>query len=244
MERERGLTGPVDKQSLDRAAADRIRQAITSGAISPGTRLTEASLAEELALSRGTIRVALHSLLAEGLVSLRPYSGWHVLTLNSHDAWELYTLRSCLEALAARLAAQKIDEAGRNKILLAFDNLNFAVEHADDKAVTNADFALHKAIIALAGHQRLAAQYGLVEQQVRLFIASSNATLNSRDLIIANHEELVNAICAGGAEDAERLARGHGIRAAEELIQLLKKQENANSSAISLKSSISLGKGE
>ena len=53
------ISGLIEKRSLDRAAADAIRQAITSGALNPGARLTEVELATRLNVSRGTIRTAL-----------------------------------------------------------------------------------------------------------------------------------------------------------------------------------------
>ena len=77
----------VDKQSLDVRAATVIRQRIVGGQLAPGTRLTEMNLAEELALSRGTIRAALHQLVGEGLVDQVPYTGWAVARLGTRDLW-------------------------------------------------------------------------------------------------------------------------------------------------------------
>lgn len=212
---------PVDRQSMDQVVADRLRDAIVSGGFEPGARLTEIDLAGRLAVSRSTVRAGLQRLLSEGLVGLQPYSGWRVLKLGSHDAWELFTLRNCLEALASRLAAQNIDEAGRISLQKSFANLRTAVRRADDKSIADADLAIHTMIVYLARHNRLAAHYELVKQQVRLYIASSNAMLKDRKQIIANHQELVDAICRGDCEKAERLAREHGSYAARELFDAL-----------------------
>jgi DNA-binding GntR family transcriptional regulator len=216
---------PVDKRSLDRAAADKLRRAIVAGEIAPGARLKEAHLATQFQLSRGTVRTALHRLVAEGLVAQRPYSGWQVVSLSAHDAWELYTLRGSLEALAARLAAQNMNETRRQNLWAAFRRLKAAVRAKDDEAITNADFAIHKMIIELAGHKRLAAQYALVEQQTRIYIASSNAMLGRRELILLNHENLLKAIASGNAEFAEKMARVHGLKASSELIKHLRAKE-------------------
>jgi len=212
---------PVKQLSMDRVVAERIRNAITKGTFRPGSRLTEANLAETLAVSRGTVRAGLHRLLSEGLVVLRPYSGWHVPTLDARDAWELYTLRGCLEPLASRLAAENINDENVEMLMAAFKKLKAAVKHADDKEITDADLAIHKTIVALAGHKRLAAHYELVEQQVQIYIASSNAMLKKRTQVVENHRALVEAICAGKPKIAERLAREHGVRAASELFQIL-----------------------
>jgi DNA-binding GntR family transcriptional regulator len=215
------LVSPVDRQSRDQVVADRLRDAIAGGGFQPGARLTEIDLAGKLAVSRSTVRAGLQRLLSEGLVGLQPYSGWHVLKLNSHDAWELFTLRNCLEALASRLAAENIDDDGRAALQKSFQNLRTAVQRANDKSIADADLAIHTMIVRLARHTRLSAHYELVKQQVRLYIASSNAMLKDRKQVIANHHELVDAICRGDSDKAERLAREHGSYAARELFEAL-----------------------
>jgi DNA-binding GntR family transcriptional regulator len=219
------FSGPIDKRSLDRAAADKLRRAIVAGEIVPGARLKEADLAVQFQLSRGTVRAALHRLVAEGLVAQRPYSGWQVVSLSSHDAWELYTLRATLEALAARLAAETMSDSRRQKLWEALGRLKSAVRMKDDELITDADFAIHKMIIELAGHKRLAAQYALVEQQTRMYIASSNAMLRRRELVLRNHENLLKAITSGNPETAEQVARMHGLNASKELIKRLRAKE-------------------
>ena len=72
------LSAPIEKRSLNNAAADQLRQVIVTGAVAPGVRLTEVALAVRMNLSRGTIRAALQRLVTEGLVVQRPYAGWEV----------------------------------------------------------------------------------------------------------------------------------------------------------------------
>ena len=98
---------PIRKKSAEVEAADALRNHVVGGSARPGERLTEARLSEALGLSRTTIRTALHQLANEGLVVQVPYTGWAVTSLSSADAWELYTLRGSLEALAARLLTEK-----------------------------------------------------------------------------------------------------------------------------------------
>jgi DNA-binding GntR family transcriptional regulator len=161
--------------------------------------------------------------MSEGLVVQKPYSGWEVASLTSRDAWELYTLRSSLEGLAAQLAASN---PNRNKpIEAAFDELKIAAKSRDQKQITDSDLALHKAIVVLAGHKRLADQYGYVEQQVRMYMASSNAILERPEMVISNHEKMVVALLRGNAITAERHARDHNKASGELLVRHLQEQE-------------------
>jgi DNA-binding GntR family transcriptional regulator len=223
----KALSTPIEKRSLNGAAADKIRQAIVTGAVAPGARLTEVALASRMNLSRGTIRAALHRLVTEGLVVQRPYAGWDVASLTSRDAWELYTLRGALEALAARLAAQNIDVTKRRTLMDAFERLTVAASSNNPKAITDADLALHKTIVSLSGHRRLADQYALVEHQVRMYIASTNARLPKRQLVVQQHEPFVQAVANGDSNEAERLAREHSVYAGNDLVAHLERQERA-----------------
>lgn len=215
----------IEKRSLDVQAADAIRRQIVSGALAAGLRLTETKLAEELTLSRGTVRAALQKLAGEGLIEQIPYTGWRVAALSSVAAWELFTLRSALEGLAARLAAEQIDPDGRKTLQDAFQQLIKACKKASPYAVAEADFELHQTIIGLARHGRLLTQYQSVEQQIRMYVASSDALLADQNEVVAQHGEMVEAILAGDAARAEQCAREHNGREGARLVAHLKQAE-------------------
>ncbi len=216
----------VEPRSLDVQAADIIREEILIGAFAPESRLLETELAERFNLSRGTIRSALQQLTYEGLVVQFPYRGCAVAGLSSQDAWELYTLRSALEGLAAQLAAEAITPNKVNILNAALQQLVKAANRGSWKNFADADFTLHKTIIQLAGHRRIQEQYKIVEQQIRLYIASCNSLYPSLNELIEQHEHLVKAICSGNAAVAEQIAKGHNAdgKALVEHLQALEKQ--------------------
>jgi DNA-binding GntR family transcriptional regulator len=203
---------PVEVQ-----AADALRSAIITGMIPAGARITEVQLAEQMNLSRASVRTALHQIAKEGLATLVPYTGWAVMTLSAHDAWELYTLRSSVERLAAQLAARKLDGAGAASLKKAYDALVRACDGGDADKIAEADFALHKAIIALTRHGRLAQQYELIEHQIRVYIRSSDALVSNPAEIVAQHQPIVDAILAGDESEAGRLAEQHNLSEGEKL---------------------------
>jgi DNA-binding GntR family transcriptional regulator len=212
------------RQSLDRAAAESLRNAIVTGGIAPGSRLTEARIAEQFSMSRGTVRAALQRLVTEGLVVQRPYSGWDVANLSSQDAWELSTLRSSLEALAARLTAERLDDGGRAAIETAFSELDRTVRTGQLGDIVTADMALHRTVFELSGNKRLLDHYAMIANQIRLYIASSTM-LVERATVMARHSELVDAILARDPDKAEAASRVHSVRSGEEIISHLKRRE-------------------
>lgn len=211
----------VVKMPVELQAAEALRESIVTGAIKPGSRITEIQLSEQMKLSRATIRTALHQLAGEGLIVLVPYTGWTVASLSAHDAWELYTLRSCVERLAAELAAVADDDQ-KPQLADAYDVLVRQCRTGDPDAIADADFALHKTIIDMTGHKRLARQYALIEQQVRMYIRSSDALIPEPNDIIEQHRPIVAAILDGRTEEAGRLSELHNIQEGEKLTSFLR----------------------
>ncbi len=198
----------ISRRPLDKQAADVLRHQIIKGEFAFGERLTEARLSEQIGLSRGTIRAALNELVREGLVTQTAYTKWVVVELSADDAWELFTLRSALEGLGARLAASKGTADDMARLSLAFTRLEQAVR---PEALAEADFQLHKTIIEMARHRRLFDQYRVIEQQIRALIGASNALVPTTDGVVKQHQPLVDAILARNAREAERLAREHNV---------------------------------
>lgn len=225
MDDQGSLALQIKKSPLERQAAAVIRERILSGEFMPGHRLVEAWLAEQLGLSRGTIRAALSELVHEGLVEQVAYTRWAVPTLSSKDAWELYTLRSALEGLAARLVAQSMTAATHEKISASFDGIKDAAAHGDRAGLSDCDAALHKLIIDLSGHQRLQRQYTVIEQQTRRYIAISNALTVDAGGIVAQHEPIVRALLAGDPDLAETEAKRHNFEEGALLVEQLRRGE-------------------
>ncbi len=217
----------VEPRSLDNQATDIIREQILGGAFPPGYRLREVQLAEQLNVSRATVRSALQQLIYEGLVAQFPYRGCIVPELNSQDAWELYTLRNALESLGARLAAVTITKDKADILNAAVERLAVAARNGKRGEVADADFSFHKTIIYLSGHQRLQQQYKIVEQQIRLYIASCNTLIPNLDQIVEKHKQIVEAIISGDALVAEQLAKEHNLDG-QEFVKHLQALERKN----------------
>lgn len=211
---------------LNDQATSLLRDRILSGALSPGDRIVELDLASEFGVSRGTIRAALQQLAFEGLIVQHRFRSTFVASLTSHDAYEIYTLRNALEAMAARLAAARMDDAGRDALAGVLETMQGAAHAGDRSGVIDADYAIHRRIVDLAGHGRLSGQYQLIESQTRIYL-SITATLDyDLGAIIDIHRDLVEAVSRGDAKRAETLARNHNTPDGKRMVALLKQQED------------------
>lgn len=217
---------PVARRSTETIVTDSLRAFILSGEVAPGERLTEIALAEQLGVARATLRTALHRLTVEGIVVQIPYTGWQVASLSAKDIWEIWTLRGSLESLAARLAASQTDPALRQSVDDAYQTLLKACASGQVSAMSEADFALHRTIVAAANHGRLMTQYMIVERQVELYIATSNAYVaTGPDDIIEQHRPLCEALLAGDGDAAAHEAWMHNEREGHRLIEWLERDK-------------------
>lgn len=220
--RLRGVT--IERQTLLDRAVEVVRQSIQSGELPPGTRLVEARLAEQIGLSRGTIRSALRELVHEGLVQAVPYTGWAVSEISIEDARELCELRAALEGLAARLAAERITPEGVKVLDRAYDSLRKAAEAGSGRRVVTADIELHRIILRLAGNRRLAEQYESIGRQLQMYVAFSDLRSEMGE-VVTWHDELLDAIKTGDAPRAERAAVKNIERNGTELLRMLEDYE-------------------
>src|SRR5262249_23023354 len=97
-------------RSLSSAAQEEIEKLILSGELRPGDKIGEAETALRLGISRGPVREAFRGLEEVGLVRFEKNRGVFVREIDFVQADQNYVVRGALEALAARILAEKISD--------------------------------------------------------------------------------------------------------------------------------------
>ncbi|MGG5811858.1 GntR family transcriptional regulator [Falsiroseomonas sp. CW058] len=201
---------PVERRrSVAELAYERLRDALVSLAIAPGTVLARGALAARLGVSQTPVREAILRLQAEGLVEVVPHSATRASLIDLAQAWEAQFLRLSIEveivrrlarAPSAALAAELRAGLARMRALLAAgDQAGFAVE----------DEAFHGALYAAAcvpGLRELVrVRSGHLDRLRRLHLPAPGKA----ESVMRDHEALAGAILAGDAAGAEALLRAH-----------------------------------
>jgi len=91
-------------------AYQEIQKRIIRTELSPGAVINESELMDELGFGRTPIREALKRLQSDDLVVVKPRRGIFVAELAITDLTQIFEVRVELEALAVRLACQRISE--------------------------------------------------------------------------------------------------------------------------------------
>ncbi|MBP2326022.1 DNA-binding GntR family transcriptional regulator [Kibdelosporangium banguiense] len=215
---EQRKVAPARRRGLADEVADRIREAVFSGAYAPGSQLREVELAEALGVSRGPVREALLRLEREGLVRSEWHRGATVTTLSPQDVSELDSLRGALE----QLAVQQVVAHASDDDLAAIEKAARRMERADDEhEMVRCDIEFHDAVYAAAGHQRLEEAWQAIRSQVHLFLltrigVSSDGYLST---IPGEHRDLVTALRTRDAKTTLDLFAEHRRHAFEVLNQ-------------------------
>jgi DNA-binding GntR family transcriptional regulator len=180
---------------------------ITTRSLRPGQHLVESELAGHLGVSRQPVREALQRLNTEGWVDLRPAQGAFVHEPTEDEADQLLTVRTLLEAEAARLAAAHAGAAG----IAVLDELctrgEQAVTDGDVDVVVATNAAFHAKVMELAGNPVLAELAGQVDRRVRWFYTPVARQRGEQSWI--EHRELIAAIAARDEPRATQVMRTH-----------------------------------
>jgi len=110
------LFQPTDVRSLRDIAYGDIRDAILEGTLAPGQRVKERDVAAQMGISTTPVKEALRRLEQEGLVVSQPRRGAVVSRLVQIPVEEIEEIRGVLEAIAARLAAERMTDAERDRL--------------------------------------------------------------------------------------------------------------------------------
>lgn len=176
-----------------------LKERIIEGALQPGQRLIERDLAGELDVSRVPVREALGRLEAERLVVLVPRQGVLVSPFTPADVDDFFDVRESLEALAARLAAERADEAGLARLRAVLDQADEATRQRDASAIALANAAFHTTVVELSGNALLIDMMRPLEARLRWLF---RLTHREPEQQCAEHHELYDAIAAGDADAA------------------------------------------
>lgn len=214
---------PPARAALGDSVANILRNAILDGSLRPGEPLHENVLTRQLSVSRSPIREALLQLEQERLVDSQPNKSAVVRKPSPEEIRQVYTIRSALEGIAARWAAEKATPALVAQLRRRADDLNnatIASEAGADPAILGQAIDFHAAVAEAAGSAELQRLLESLRNQIKHVMAVGLASLTSRraEEIHAEHLALIDAIAERDGDRAERLASAHVRGARDRLV--------------------------
>lgn len=221
---------------VSQATVGRIQAMVLGGEFAPGQRLpSERQFAEQLSVSRASLREALSTLETLGVVRVEPQRGTFVAAdgyangaaqgaLASGPIWrfanrytlrEVYQFRRLTEGYAARLATMAVTDEQIVDLRKIVREHKEATRKLDFVASSQADFELHHGIMLLANNRIFA---DLHENFRAIFLESQRIPMARRERVwepVDEHEKLIQAMTRRDPDGAEYYMRLHITRAAD-----------------------------
>lgn len=188
-----------------RAIADRI----VTGALRPGEKLDEASLAARFHVSRTPVREALRQLSAMGLVERRPNRGAIVAVVTQEHLASMFEGMAELEAICARLSAERMT-AEERRLLDDEHQASARLVHLGREEDYEAyNFEFHSRLYAGAHSAHIEELTSLTRSRLAPFRRAQFRLPERLEKSWKEHDVIVSAILRGDGETAAAAARAH-----------------------------------
>lgn len=221
-----GIDGPqarirVQVPSVAERVAEELRYQLAEGFLVPGAKLTEASIAGDLGVSRNTVREAFAELASERLLVRQPNRGVYVATLDASDIRDVYTVRRAIEVSSIRSGGSP-ERIAAVRAAVEHGKQAAAADNNEDLGTANQHF--HAAIVALAESNRLNRIMAQVLAEMRLYF--HRATLNAHFFSswLTENEQICSALEVGELERAGELLQAYLNRSEQHLTSIYREQ--------------------
>jgi DNA-binding GntR family transcriptional regulator len=160
-------------------------------------------------VSRSPIREAVQRLVYDGLAVNVAHRGAEVAGMDFMDLQQLYEVREVLEGLAARLATERIDDAGLNQLREVLEAHEGVVDSVDARGHIEMDMAYHLGIQQAAQNAYLSETLERIHGKAHLAYFQLWGGIDDRRFALEEHQRVFAAMVAGDATGADQAARNH-----------------------------------
>ncbi|MCV9961648.1 GntR family transcriptional regulator [Pararhizobium sp. BT-229] len=200
--------------TLREMALERLRNAIIAGLFSPGQRLVERTLCDQLGVSRSVIREVLRHLETEGLVETAPKQGPIVALIDWHQARQIYDVRIALETTAVADCARNADVATKEKLKTVLEDLDRNSRRNDALTILAATTEFYETIFLSGGHEIAWDIVKRLNSRISRLRVMTLSTTNRTVSGPARMREIFNAIERNDPDAATAACRAHIMEAA------------------------------
>ena len=214
---------------LSRRVHDVLFRAIVRGRIAPGSHLPEIPIAEALGVSRVAVREAVRALTGEGLAEVFPNRGAFTVAFAVQDIEEVFSLRSALEALGARLATQKLGRTDLARLEDVLDEMREVDRSEDRFASAWVDARFHRVLMEVSGHRRAIRAWHGLNAQITVVVYNSGSYFPDIHGLADRHVPIIQALRSGDADLAERVVVQHIFDGGRLLLEAVRRDGAAGS---------------
>jgi DNA-binding GntR family transcriptional regulator len=220
------LDMPVStRKSRSDFITEQLEEAVINGQIPAGSRLDEASIAQQFGVSRTPVREALHILCGRGLAEREPYKGVVVTQISAERIDEMFEAMAELEATCGRLASHRMTMSERAELETVHREMNVLAEDGDNDGYNDLNTRFHNLLFQGSHNSDLIAAAQTLRLKLapfRKFQLKDKARIKQS---CREHQQIVDAILDQDGKAAENALRRHLVSAAQEVLVRRQRQE-------------------
>jgi DNA-binding GntR family transcriptional regulator len=222
MRSEKNFSEKTNRHTLVRLVYNAILTEVTEGSLPAESRLIQEDLAQAYGVSRQPVQQALLLLRDHGVILEASRRGFVVAPLSVDRVRHQYQVRAALDGMASRLAAENGRDQAADEGPSVLEGGRLAFESGSIRRMLDADTLFHTFVTELSGNplivEMMVPHYSNMERVMAVVLREDTAM---PETIWRQHGGILQAIMAGEAESAERLAREHVEQAAVLVLQSL-----------------------
>ena len=200
---------PKTNKSVETVLAE-IRTGIQRGRYAPGQRLITSELARQLHTSLAPVREALHILVGEGLVEIRPNKGASVMTLTHQTFIDGLQVLEATGLVALRLISTRLKDAKfRGEITAKLDAITDAGKRRNPHDFFAAIASSHRLVNDYSGNSYLNPILNRIHLEYFYRQLADCLPDDYWDRYTANYLKVGKALSSGDSRGAERAWSQH-----------------------------------
>jgi DNA-binding GntR family transcriptional regulator len=214
------------KSTLRESVYESLKTMIQTGALQPGSRLTELDLAARLKVSRTPLREALNRLERDGLVTNKPRHGYFVTMVDVRALEHAFGVREVLDGHAAQLAAERIEPEDKKRLRALVRQCDTMARQKnrpmeDLIEEMRLGFEIHRIIARVSGNEYLAELLTKIYDKFQHFVWIELLWLDEWEVTRREHAAIVAAVCSGEGAQAAELVRKHVRESRTNIVRFL-----------------------
>lgn len=195
--------------SLAEHAYAEIKQKIFNFEMMPGDLISEGNLAKLVNVSRTPLRQALQQLQHGGFIKAIPKIGWQVAPLDFDKLDELYDFRILIESNAVRALCNSNRDSQIFKELQKIWLAPKSKRNFNTLEVGILDEQFHTLLVKASGNEEMLKTHSEITERIKI-VRRLDFTKNDRiNNTYDEHGQIIKAILAGRAAEAQRLLKAH-----------------------------------
>lgn len=212
----------INNKTLSEQTYLELKKMIVNRKFEPGQKITEEEIADQLGISRTTVKKAFTTLVKDGLLEDRPRQGVFIRKYSLQEILEIYDLREVTAGLCARYAALNMTNKEFLELEGILECMKAAIAEKNHDEYVECDMKFHDKIVE---YSRAMITPDIISNFHISLLSFNIGLIRDPEETVMEHGKIIGSLREGNTENAEKLMREHIRKSREILAKRMQVQE-------------------